>query len=109
MAQNSKTKGADTVCIDFLNSMVPERPMVAHVSRGTILSGVLQGTCGYESVPVMTDTPASDVEPAIDYDPANDQRLDKFDAIEMGIEEIDKRTPTQLPDGQIEPGTEKKE
>lgn len=79
------------------------------VSRGQILSGVLNGTCGYDSVPIMTDTPVSESEPNIDYDPANDQRLDRFDAVEMGIEAIDDKTPTRLPSGEVEAKSEKKE
>lgn len=81
--------------------------VLPHVSRGVILSGVLQGTAGYDSVPVMTDTPVSDSEPDIDYNPETDQRLDRFDAVEMGIDEIDNKTPTRLPSGVA--GDEKKE
>lgn len=87
-----------TVRTDFLTCIMPACPdSLPHVSRGTILSGVLDGTCGYDSIPVMTDTPVSVNEPDIDYDPANDQRLDRFDAVEMGIEEIDSKTPESSP------------
>lgn len=88
----------DVVCCD-----------IPHVSRGVILSGVLNGVAGYDSVPVMTDTPVSVSEPDIDYNPENDQRLDRFDAVEMGIEAIDKETPTRLPSGTVDSKSEKKE
>lgn len=82
---------------------------VPYVSRGVILSGVLRGTAGYDSIPVMTDTPVSDSEPDIDYNPESDQRLDRFDAIEMGIDAIDEKTPIRLPSGTVDAEDEKKE
>lgn len=88
-----------TLSLDFGSSVVPEMSdPTPHVSRGQILSGVLSGTCSYESIPVLTDAPVSSNEPDIDYDPANDQRIDRFDAVEMGIEEIDSKTPEPRPD-----------
>lgn len=79
------------------------------VTRGEILSGVLDGTCGYDSIPVVTDAPVSGSEPAIDYDPEADQRLDRFDGVEMGISEMDEKTPSQLPGGENATKSEKKE
>lgn len=87
-----------SILISFNDPIVPDQPdPVPHVSRGQILSGVLSGTCGYDSIPVLTDAPVSANEPDIDYDPANDQRLDRFDAVEMGIEAIDSKTPEPAP------------
>lgn len=83
--------------------------IVPHISRGIILSGVLSGTCGYDSVPVLVDAPPGVGEPEIDYDPSNDQRLDRFDAVELGIDAIDKATPESLPYNRKDPGVEKNE
>lgn len=105
-----KTNDIPVLRLTFESSNVGvNNPIIQHVSRGVILSGVLQGTAGYDSVPVMTDTPVSDSEPDIDYNPETDQRLDRFDAVEMGIEAIDEDTPTRLPSGTVESKAEKKE
>lgn len=101
-------KSINSLRVVFGEQLFPS-VLVAHVPRGVILSGVLQGTAGYDSVPVMTDTPVTDSEPDIDYNPETDQRLDRFDAVEMGIDAIDKETPTRLPSGVVSSPGEKKE
>lgn len=92
-----KIEKRDTISVNSI-----EQPVIAHVSRGTILSGVLNGLCGYDSIPVLCDTPVSDAEPDIDYNPETDQRLDRFDAVEMGVEAIDEKVPTPNPGGDSE-------
>lgn len=93
----------DVLTISFYSSPCSiDQADVIHIPRGVILAGVLNGVAGYDSVPVITDTPCCDNEPAIDYNPETDQRLDRFDAIEMGIEAIDEKIPTPNPGGESE-------
>lgn len=92
-----KVEKRDTISVHAV-----EQPIVPHVSRGSILAGVLNGVCGYDSIPVLSDSSVSDVEPDIDYNPETDQRLDRFDAVEMGVEAIDEKVPTPGPGGDLE-------
>lgn len=66
------------------------------IPRGVILSGVLNGTASYEAIRVVTDASGVDDTTQIEYDPNADQRLDRFDALEMGYEAMD--APDSSPD-----------
>lgn len=59
-------------------------PTSVYASRGTILSGVLDGAASYEVTSVMTDLQPGD-DSNIEYVPEHDCRVDKFDALAMGV------------------------
>lgn len=69
--------------VDFCD-LISYCEATTHYHRGDILSGVLAGQANYEVARVYSDlSPGDDSE--IEYDPEFDSRLDKFDAVEVGL------------------------
>lgn len=84
-----ETKSNDYYVDLFSPIFMPEVDTVPCVSRGQVLSGVLNGVAGYDSIPILADCAPGDIDSDIDYDPSNDQRLDRFDGVELGVEAMD--------------------
>lgn len=76
-----------------------------YIRRGIVLAGVLDGTSNCVNVGVITDTVSNDPDEVIEYDANSDIRLDKFDALEQGLE-LDEQTQGK---SSQEAPTEKKE
>lgn len=99
--------------IEELDTLVAARSFnensspVMHVSRGDILSDVLDGLASYDSMAVVTDLTPAQGDAPIDYDPNSDQRLDKFDAVELGFDAMDRALPDPVTGKTSDP--EKKE
>lgn len=80
-------KNSDDTIIDILFTRPIQEDI--HISRGVILSGVLDGTANYEAITPYTDGDSGALDSDVEYDPNADQRLDKFDALEEGYQAID--------------------
>lgn len=72
-----------------------EMDIPSHISRGSILSDVLNGISSYETTKVYTDTSGINPDEEIEYNPEQDSRLDKFDAVELGFEAIEDALDSQ--------------
>lgn len=95
-----KTDSINPITDVFHPLYMPEIDPNPCVSRGRVLSGVLNGLAGYDSIPVLSDCAPNDPDSDIEYDPSSDQRLDRFDGVELGVEVMDEATS---------PSVEKKE
>lgn len=79
--------------IEYLVEDLPE-----YVSRGQRIRSVLDGSGNVEILPGRPDVPAGQsdwskgekYDPDIDFDPNSYSRMDKFDALEVGQELIDR-------------------
>lgn len=58
-------------------------------SRGDVIDKVLDGGEPPETLPVYVDSPEINPDAQLPYDPIQDCRLDKFDAMEMLAKDID--------------------
>lgn len=62
---------------------------VFHVSRGTSINNVLNGSGHFETVQHYSDAADGAGDDNLEYDPENDFRLDKFDGLEYATQRME--------------------